>query len=61
MTYHQVILTAPEQFSATLDKMATPAAHPLASAALLRTFNQAETDMYTAFNALSNYYGQKTP
>lgn len=61
VNYHKDILNAMEKFSATLDKMATHAADPLASAALLRTFNQAETDMYTSFNALSNYYGQKTP
>ena len=61
VNYHKDILNAMEQFSATLDKMATHAGDPLASAALLRTFNQAETTMYTSFNALSRYYSQKTP
>jgi len=61
VNYHKDILNAMEQFSATLDKMATHATDPLASAALLRTFNQAETTMYTSFNALSRYYSQKTP
>ena len=48
-----------EEFAATLDGLSTHATDPLASAALLRTYNKAETDMYTSFNALSSYYAQK--
>jgi hypothetical protein len=61
VNYHKDILNAMEEFAATLDQMAAHATDPLASAALLRTYNQAESDMYTSFNSLSLYYSQKTP
>lgn len=61
INYHKDILNAMEQFAATLDQMVAHAADPLASMALLRTYNQSESDMYYSFKALSAYYSQKTP
>ena len=61
VNYDRSILNAMGQFAGTLDQMATHGTDTLASAALLRAYNTAEQDMYTSFNALSAYYGQKTP
>jgi len=56
---HVAILNAMEEFAAMLDAMAANAADPLASVALLRTYNQAEADMLLSFKALALYYTQK--
>ncbi len=56
---HVAILNAMQQFAATLDAMAENATDPFASAALLRTYNQAEADMLTSFKSLALYYQQK--
>ncbi len=61
VNYHKDILNAMEEFGATLEQLVSHANDSLASAALLRAYNQAEEDMYTSFNALSAYYSQKTP
>lgn len=61
VNYHLAILNAMQQFAATLDAMTSHTADALTSAALLRSYNQAEQDMYTSFNNLSAYYAQKTP
>lgn len=61
VNYHLAILNAMSQFDATITAMATHGEDALASAALLRTYNKAEADMYNAFNALGSYYSQKTP
>ena len=59
VTYQVGILNAMEEFAATLDAMANHADDPFASVALLRTYNQAESDMLTSFNALIAYEKQK--
>jgi hypothetical protein len=59
--YHIAILNALQEFAATLDAMATHADDPFASVALLRTYDQAESDVLTSFNALATYYKSKTP
>jgi hypothetical protein len=59
VNYHRSVLNAMGQFAATVDAPSTHGEDPLASAALLRTFNTSEQDMYFAFNALAGYYSQK--
>ena len=61
VNYHLAILNAMSEFSATIVAMADHGDDALASAALLRTYNKAEADMYNSFNALGSYYSQKTP
>ena len=57
--YHVAILNAMEEFGSTLDAMAAHANDPFAAAALLRAYNQAESDMLNSFNALATYYKSK--
>ncbi len=59
--YQIGILNAMQEFGATLDAMATHADDPFASAALLNTYDQAESDMLTSFNALLTYEKSKQP
>lgn len=59
--YHVAILNAMEEFASTLDAMSAHASDPFASAALLRTYNQAEQDMLSSFNALTTYEKSKQP
>jgi hypothetical protein len=61
LNYHRDVLNALSAFTATIEQMAAHQGDVLAEAALLRNYNQAETDMYNSFNALSRYYSQKTP
>jgi len=61
MNYHLDILNAMQKFGATLDALSRHSDDALASAALLRTFNESEERMYRSFNALSAYYSQKSP
>ncbi len=56
---HIAILNAMEEFAATLDAQVANVSDPLASLALLRTYNQAEAKMLTSFNALTTYYKEK--
>lgn len=56
---HVAILNAMEEFAAMLDALAANATDPYASVAFLRTYNQAESDMYLSFKALVAYYKQK--
>lgn len=57
---HIAILNALEQFAATLDAMTANASDPFASVALLRTYNEAEAEVFSSFNALAIYYKQKS-
>jgi hypothetical protein len=57
--YQRGILNAMSEFATTIDGLSAHGTDALASAALLRTFNQAEENMYAAFNALAGYYIQK--
>ena len=61
VTYQVGIQNAMEEFAGTLDAMAAHADDPFASVALLRSYDQAESDMMTSFNALTSYYKSKQP
>lgn len=61
VNYHVAILNATQEFGATLDAIATHPDDPFAIAALLRSYNKAEADMYTSYDGLASYYGQKRP
>lgn len=61
MPYHIGILNAMGKFGATVSSMGTHADDPFATVALLRSYNEAEADMLTSFNALTTYYKSKTP
>ncbi len=61
VNYHIAILNAMQGFSVVLDEMAERVDDPFASAALLRTYNDAESDMLFSFDKLASYYGQKKP
>lgn len=61
VSYHVAILNAMEEFAATLDAMVAHADDPFASVALLRGYNQAESDMLNSFNSLTVYYKGKHP
>lgn len=52
---HIAILNSLEQFAAVVESMAAHADDPLASVALLRSYNSAESDMLNAFNRLASY------
>ncbi len=41
--------------------MSKHADDPFASVALLRSYNEAEADILTSFNALTTYYKSKSP
>jgi len=58
--YHVAILNAMAGFAAVLDAMVLQADDPFAVAGLLQTYNQAEADMFTSFNALTIYYKSKS-
>ena len=59
--YHVGILNAMREFAAVLDALAAPANDPFASAAYLRSYDQAESSMLASFNALTTYYKSKQP
>ncbi len=61
INYHLDVLNALSLFDATLDAMAGNTLDEFATVALLRSYNTAEQKMFYAFDALGNYYGQKTP
>jgi len=57
--YHLGILNAMQEFASTLDALVSHANDPFASAALLRSYNEAESTMLTSFNSLAQYYRAK--
>lgn len=57
--YQAGILNALSAFGAALRALADNAQDPIASVTLLRTYNGAEQQMFTAFNALALYSAQK--
>ncbi|MDP3965811.1 MAG: hypothetical protein Q8Q13_03370 [bacterium] len=61
LEYHLGVTNALLQFATTLDAMIQNAGDPMATLALLRTYNSAEQDVYASFNALSSYEKRKTP
>ncbi|MBV9159742.1 MAG: hypothetical protein JO019_04065 [Candidatus Kaiserbacteria bacterium] len=58
---HAEIVNALLRFSSTLNAMATHADDPIASVALLRTYNDAESDVLNSFDKLATYERLKTP
>lgn len=58
---HLTIVNALSRFSATLTMMTTHADDPLASVALLRTYNDAEAAVVNSFDTLAQYERLKTP
>ena len=61
LSQHIGILNAMEAFAATLDTMVANADDPFASVILLRSYNEAETDVLTSFASLAKYYREKQP
>jgi hypothetical protein len=61
VSYQVAMQNAMEEFASTLDAMADNATDPIASVALLRTYDQAEADVLTSFNAFVTYEKQKKP
>src|SRR3989338_7411957 len=59
--YHTDVVNSLLQFSATLLQMVKYADDPMASLALLRTYNEAELDVFNSFNALAAYQKNKMP
>lgn len=56
---HIGIINAMNEFSATLDTMTQEANDPIGSAAALKMFSQAHSDMVTSFGALATYINTK--
>ncbi|MCR4325722.1 MAG: hypothetical protein NUV59_02850 [Patescibacteria group bacterium] len=59
--HHLMILNAMQQFGATLEALAGHADDPFAVAALLGSYERAESGMLTSFNSLTTYYKSKNP
>lgn len=58
-SYQAAILTAMSHFAASLDALADNATDPVASAALLKTYLNAESSVVSSFNAIGKYASQK--
>jgi len=58
--YQAGVLNAMEEFSAALTALANNSNDPIASIALLRTYNTAEENMLNSFNSLALYSAAKT-
>ena len=58
-SYQAAILSAMNKFSATLDALAAHAEDPFASAALLRTYIDAQDGVVASFNSIGRYAAQK--
>jgi len=61
LDYHLGITNSLLQFATTLDAMIKNADDPMATLALLRTYNTAEQEVYASFNALASYEKRKIP
>jgi hypothetical protein len=59
--YHLGITNSLLHFATTLDAMIKNADDPMATLALLRTYNVAEDNVYTSFNSLASYQKRKIP
>lgn len=57
--HHVGILNALSQFASILEKMPQHGDDAFASAALLRTYQTSEADLFTSFNSLAGYYTSK--
>lgn len=56
---HLAILNAMQEFAATLEQLVAHAEDPFASVALLRSYDQAERNMFTSFSGLYSYNAKK--
>lgn len=54
-SYHIALLNALQEFASVLDAMADNAQDPITSAALLRSYNKAEENVYASFGSLATY------
>lgn len=61
LDYHLGITNSLLAFATTLDAMIKNADDPMATLALLRTYNTAEDNVYTSFNSLASYEKRKIP
>lgn len=61
VSYHVRIVNSLLQFAATLEAMVKHADDPMASLALLRTYNSAELEVFTSFNSLAAFQRNKKP
>lgn len=59
--HHVDILNALSRFASTIERMSQHADDAFASVALLRTYNENETTLFTSFNTLAGYYKSKLP
>ena len=60
LQHHLAILNALSEFEAVLEKMTSNADDPYATAALLRTFGDAEANVLFSFDALAGYFRNYT-
>src|SRR3989338_4430007 len=59
LAHHLAVLNALEKFAVALDTLAANADDPFASVVVLRSYNQAETNVLTSFASLAKYYREK--
>ncbi|KKW17456.1 MAG: hypothetical protein UY58_C0003G0033 [Candidatus Magasanikbacteria bacterium GW2011_GWA2_50_22] len=59
LDYHLGITNSLLEFATTLDAMMRNADDPMATLALLRTYNMAEENVYASFNSLASYEKRK--
>lgn len=59
LSHHLDVLNALEKFAVALDTLAANADDPFASVVVLRSYNQAETNVLTSFASLAKYYREK--
>lgn len=59
LAHHLGVLNALEKFAVALEALAANAADPFASVVVLRSYNQAETNVLSSFASLAKYYREK--
>lgn len=59
LAYHLAVLNALEKFAVALETLAASADDPFASVVVLRTYNEAETNVLSSFASLAKYYREK--
>jgi len=59
LAQHLGVLNALEKFAAALETLAANADDPFAAVVVLRSYNQAETNVLTSFASLAKYYREK--
>ncbi len=59
LSAHVDMLNSMEKFAATLDTLAANADDPFAAVTVLRSYNEAETDVLSSFASLAKYYREK--